>query len=68
MTVQLPLDFDPIFFYPKPHVLTWDQMGFPPLISHEPMFQFHLNLLRKSKVIGLPSRVLNLGVNGGEGK
>ena len=39
-------------------------MGLPHFMYHEPMFQ----ISAQSKVIGPPSSVLNLGINGGEGK
>ena len=65
VTFQLPLDFHPIFSYPKPHGLTWDQGGHLSLCIMNLCFKFHLNPLRQSKVIGLPSGVPNLGINGG---
>ena len=63
-----PLTFILYFLYPKTHGLTWDQGFYLILCLMNLCFKFQLNPLRKSKFIGLPSRVLILGINGGEGK
>ena len=68
MTIQQPLEFNTIFPYPKTHGLELDQ-GVPiRLCLINLYFKFHLNPLKKSKVIGPPNRVPSLGSNGGEGK
>ena len=68
MTFQLPLDFHPIFSYPKPHGLMWDNRVSLLLCLKNLFFNFHLNLMWKSKFISSLSWVPNLGINGGEGK
>ena len=68
MTFQLPLDFHPIFSYPKPQGLTWDHGGSILLYLKKLCFKFHINPMWESKVIGPLSWVPNLGINSGEGK
>ena len=68
VTFLLILGFHPIFSYPKPHGLTWDQGGCLIWYLKKICFNFRMNLICKSKVIGPPSWVLNLGINGGEAK
>ena len=68
VTFQLPLDFNPIFPYPKHNGLKLDKGGFILECLENLCFKFKLNLLRKSKVIGPRSRALNVGINDGEGE
>ena len=56
-------------YFPTPNLMDWDEtMGFPPYFLKNLWSMFHLNPMRQSKVIGSPSWVSNLGINGGEGK
>ena len=68
VTFRLPLGFHPIFSYPKPHGLTWVQGGYLFWCLKNLCFNFQLNPMWKSKVIGPTSWVPNLGINGGQGK
>lgn len=68
MTFRLPLGFHPIFSYPKPHGLTWDQGVSLLWCVKNRCFNFQLNLMWQSKVIGPTSWVPNLVINGGDGR
>ena len=61
VTIQLPLEFHPIFYYLKPHGFTWDKRGSFPWCLMNLCLKFQLNPLRKSKFIGLPVQVTEFG-------
>ena len=68
VTFQLTMGFHPIISYHKPHELTLSNGGYIILFPNKLFFNFHLNLVWQSKVIGPTSWVSSLGINGGEGK
>ena len=51
VTIQLPLDFHPLFSYPKPHGLKWDKGASILWYLKNPCLNFQLNPMWQSKVI-----------------